>query len=78
MNIKEPAEFRHTTLTIFPDKVVGITLLDESPGFTGIYLRDESGGLWPARTVNRSKVKHHREVCDSWLSRPGIHEDKRT
>ncbi len=47
-----PTEFRHTTLPRCPAKVVGVTLLDEEPGYTGIYLRDEDGGLWPARTVN--------------------------
>ena len=78
MNIMAPADFRHTTLTEPPEKIVGVTLLDETPGFTGIYLRDASGELWPARTVNRSKVKHHREVCEAWLSRAGTHEDKRT
>ena len=45
MNALEPSQFKHTTLTAYPDKVVGVTLLDESPGFTGIYLRDEQGGL---------------------------------
>jgi len=56
----------------------GINLLDESPGFTGIYLRDEKGGLWPARTVSRKPARRHRQVCAAWLARPGAHEDKRT
>ena len=31
--------FKHTTLTRYPDKIVGVTLLDESPEAVGIYLR---------------------------------------
>ena len=69
--------FKHTTLAVFPEKIVGVTLLDESPGFTGVYLRDATGGLWPARTVNRTPAKHHARVCRSWLSKPGKHEDRR-
>ena len=30
--------FKHTTLTKCPDKVAGVTLLDEEPGYTGIYI----------------------------------------
>ena len=78
MQATDPQQFQHTSLTAYPEKIVGVTLLDEAPGFTGIYLRDAKGGLWPARTVNRSKVTHHREVCEAWLCHPGIHEDKRT
>ena len=72
-----PQEFRHTTLAAYPERIVGVTLLDESPGFTGIYLRDAKDGLWPARTVDRAAA-HHDSVCEAWLSRPGKHEDKRT
>jgi hypothetical protein len=78
MNALEPSQFNHTTLTAYPDKVVGVTLTDESPGFTGIYLRDEQRGLWPARTVNHEPAEHHVNVCDSWLSRPGVNEDRRS
>lgn len=87
MNISPPAEFKHTTLDVYPEsfvdgkwtpKRVGVTLLDEEPGFTGIYIRDENGGLWPARTVSHNPPKHHRSVCNSWLSGEGIHEDRRT
>ena len=70
-------QFKHTTLKSFPHKVVGVTLVDEEPGFTGIYLRDEEGGLWPARTVNHDPPEHHRNVCEAWMSRPGSHEDRR-
>ena len=69
MNAKQPHEFKHTTLTAYPKKVVGVKLLEEEPGFTGIYLEDANGGLWPARTVNQAFPEHHREVCDAWLSR---------
>ena len=72
-----PQEFRHTTLTAYPKRIVGVTLLDESPGLTGIYLRDRKGGLWPVRTVNRADAQHHFDVCEAWLSKPGKHEDKR-
>jgi len=82
------SEFKHTTLTIYPEtpighglytpKRVGITLLDQCPGFTGVYLRDENGGLWPARTVNHNPPEHHKRVCDAWLAHLGVHEDKRT
>jgi len=78
MQATAPEQFRHTTLDKYPDTIVGVTLLDESPGFTGIYFRDLSGGLWPARTVNRTPAEHHREICEAWLCRPGTHEDKRT
>ena len=78
MQKQVPSQFTHTTLTSYPDKIVGVTLLDESPGVTGIYLRDKNGGLWPARTVNRLPTEDHQTVCDSWLARPGVHEDKRT
>jgi hypothetical protein len=71
MQVQAPEQFQHTTLTAYPDKIVGVTLLDETPGFTGIYLRDPNGGLWPARTVNREDAQHHFDVCESWLSRPG-------
>jgi hypothetical protein len=73
-----PSPFTHTTLTSYPDTIVGVTLLDESPGVTGIYLRDRNGGLWPARTVNRLPTEDYQTICDSWLARPGVNEDKRT
>ncbi len=69
--------FKHTTLAAYPADIAGITLLDEAPGFTGIYLRDANGDLWPARTVSRALPEHHADVCNAWLARPGIHEDKR-
>ena len=78
MNVQAPEQFRHTTLTVYPDKIVGMTLLDETPGLTGIYLRDRNGGLWPARTVDRADAQHHFDVCEAWLSKPGIHKDQRT
>jgi len=77
MTITPPEQFRHTTLAEYPARVVGVTLLDEGPGFTGIYLRDRAGGLWPARTVNRADAQHHFDVCEAWLSKPGA-QDKRT
>jgi hypothetical protein len=77
MDAVSPSEFEHTTLKIFPSKIVGVTLLDEEPGFTGIYLRDGKGGLWPARTVSHNPPEHHRSVCESWMARPGVNEDKR-
>ena len=77
MEAKDPSEFKHTSLSVYPDKRVGITLLDEEPGFTGIYSRDKNGGLWPARTVSHEPAKHHQAVCDAWMAGPGINEDKR-
>lgn len=82
-------DFKHTTLPTFPGdydrinkkytpKRVGITLLDEKPGYTGIYIRDENGGLWPARTVSHKPNKHHESVIKAWLSGEGVHEDRRT
>ena len=73
-----PSQFAHTTLTSYPDKIVGVTLVDESPGVAGIYLRDKNGGMWPARTVSRFPTEDYETVCDSWLARPGMNEDKRT
>lgn len=70
--------FRHTTLVEFPVGHVGYTFVDEEPGFTGIYLRAADGGLWPARTVERSNRVHHEEVCKAWLEDKGVHEDKRS
>lgn len=72
-----PNDFKHTTLRECPDEIAGITLLDEEPGFTGIYVRSASGGLWPARTVDRSNARHHDSVVASWLSREGTHVDLR-
>ena len=86
MQNANPSDFKHTSLKHYPErfvggkytpKRVGITLLDEEPGFTGIYIRDENGGLWPARTVSHDPPEHHESVCGSWLSGDGIHEDKR-
>jgi len=87
MESTKPESFKHTTLNLYPEsrrpdgtwtpKKAGITLLDEEDGFTGIYLRDAEGGLWPARTVNRACKEHHESVCNAWLAKPGIHEDKR-
>ena len=74
---QELAMWKHATLASYPDKIVGITLVDEEPGMTGIYVRDPSGGLWPARTVDRSIQPHHDEVVAAWLQRPGQHEDRR-
>jgi len=68
--------FKYTTLTKYPDKVAGVTLLDEEPGYTGIYIRDKDGGLWPARTVDRLLPEHHDAVCAAWLGRRGS-EDRR-
>ncbi len=78
MDICPPTDFRHTSLERYPTKKIGITLLDEEPGFTGIYVRDENGGLWPARTVSHVPPEHHRSVCDAWLAGPGVHEDRRS
>jgi hypothetical protein len=78
MQRQAPPQFAHTTLTSYPDKIVGVTLLNESSGITGIYLRDRNGGLWPARTVSRFPTEDYQTICDSWLARPGVHEDKRT
>jgi hypothetical protein len=73
----DPTQFKHTTLAACPNKIAGVTLLDEEPDVTGIYLRDATGGLWPARTVNRKPAARHRGICAAWLSRPGKHEDHR-
>jgi hypothetical protein len=78
MDILTPEEFRHTTLQRSPIDRIGITLVDEEPGFTGVYIRDENGGLWPARTVSHFPSEHHRSVCAAWLAGPGIHEDRRS
>ena len=72
-----PKDFKHTTLDECPNDVVGITLLDEEPGFTGIYGRSRCGGRWPARTVDRSFPEHHESVVSSWLRRDGEHVDLR-
>jgi hypothetical protein len=64
-------QFKCTTLTRYPDKIVGVVLLDESDTQVGIYLRDATGGLWPARTVNRLPVDRCEEICDYWLVRYG-------
>ena len=71
-------DFKHTTLSGYPNNKVGVTLLDEEPGVTGIYIRDKDGGLYPARTVHRKNPVYHKSVCDSWLTHPGINEDKRS
>jgi len=70
--------FHHATLTRYPDKIAGVTLLDEDDTHIGIYLRDASGGLWPARTVNRLPDDRCKEICDSWLCHDGEHEDNLT
>jgi len=81
-------DFRHTTLPTYPEdydrikkkytpKRVGITLLDEKPGFTGIYIRDENGGLWPARTVSHEPPEHHESVCGAWMAQYEDCQDKR-
>lgn len=72
--------FAHKTAEKYPDKIVGITLLDEDEEgeFTGIYLRDENDKLWPAQIVCRDIVDYHTCVCESWLLHQGIHQDKRT
>lgn len=68
MDAQEPKKFKHTTLDAYPAKLAGITFLDEAPGFTGIYLHDADGGLWPARTVDRSDARHHESVLAAWTS----------
>ena len=73
----ESSNFKHTTLEHYPINQVGITLLDESPGFTGIYLRDENGGLWPVRTVSKIPIEHHDSVCKSWMSREGSQDNRK-
>ena len=78
MDASAPYQFRHTNMTSPPVHVIGITLLDEKPGYTGIYMRDANGGLWPCRTVRHKPASHHRDVCKAWLSRKGIHQDKRS
>ena len=66
MDAMAPEDFKHTTLKRYPDRIVGVSFLQESPGFTGIYLRDPEGGLWPARTVNQSMKDHHAAVLAAW------------
>jgi hypothetical protein len=88
MEILHPSDFKHTTLSVYPEsplgsgawtpKRVGVTLLDEEPGFTGVYIRDEQGGLWPARTGSHQPPEHHKRVCDAWLAGPGVHQDRRS
>ena len=34
MEASAPSDFKHTTLKEYPSSVMGITLLDEEPGFT--------------------------------------------
>jgi hypothetical protein len=73
--------WQHKTLDNYPDKdgeFVGVTILDERPGLTGIYLRTKEGLLWPARTVDRSLPEHHAEVVAAWMQYKGINEDLRT
>jgi hypothetical protein len=70
-------DFKHTTAKQFPAKISGYVLLDEEPGFTGIYAVEEGTGLlWPARTVDRAEP-HYNLVCGAWLAREGA-EDQRT
>lgn len=89
MNAAKPSEFKHTTLAIAPESIVekdgqrtwtpkqaGITLLDEEPGFTGIYVRDINGGLWPARTVWRGG-DNYKSICDSWMTREGAVDQRK-
>ena len=57
MQATDPRQFRHTTLAAYPEKIVGVTLLDESPGFTGIYLRDDPTHRWLQATVSNNAVK---------------------
>ncbi len=75
MKIATPPEFKHTSLTAYPNTIAGVSLLDESPTVTGVYLRNPQGGLWPARTVNKDS-KHYDDVCRAWLRRAGA-EDRR-
>lgn len=79
MDVDPEYKWKHKTLSSYPynEKHVGIVLLDEEPGFTGIYIRTESGGLWPARTVSRESPKHHDDVCAAWMAREGRNEDLR-
>ena len=74
---QKPSDFKHTTLTTYPDKIAGLTIVDEKPGFTGIYLRSSEGGLYPVRTVCREEGRIHDGVVDAWLSREGVHVDQR-
>lgn len=70
METKEPNQFKHTTLDKYPDTndgFVGVTLLDEEPGFTGVYMRTKEGLLWPARTINHDPPAHHRKCAASWM-----------
>ena len=75
MDAKPASEFKHTTLTEYPDRIVGVTILDEEPGFVGIYERDAQGGLFPARTVNRKPKKHLERVIASWMAHEGENID---
>ncbi len=54
------------------DKVAGLVLVDEDGAgvFTGIYLCDPDGGLYPCRTVLRSDEDYHRSVVAAWISDP--------
>ncbi len=77
-------DFKHTTAKMFPggpyepNKRVGVVLVDEKPGFTGIYIRDGNGDLWPARTVSHKPKKHHESVIRAWLESEGEHQDRRS
>lgn len=74
----DPQDWKYTTLKSFPYKRVGITLVDEKHGYTGIYIRDENGGLWPARTVSHKPKKHHASVLNTWMSQYEDCQDKRS
>jgi hypothetical protein len=78
---KPDYKFRHATAPSFTGcgEAVGVVLVDEKRGFTGIYYKDKQGKLWPCRTVMRSNKARHDEIIAAWLqNRPEMtHEDRR-
>ena len=77
MTITPAKRSRHTTLAEYPAHVVGVTLLDESRGFTGILSAQRGGRILASPNGQPRQRTTPLDVCETWLSKPGA-QDKRT
>ena len=75
MNADFSREWPHCTADIFdlrgPEHVEVFD--DWMPGYVALYIADDHGNRYPARTVTTAKIEHFNAVLSAWAeSRPVV------
>lgn len=73
MNANHAEEFLHTTAPHYPDAPRAVVFVGEGSDHIGVYLMDDCGQLWPARTVHDgagADIEARDRVLNAWASGP--------